>query len=69
MTPSRRRLGLQPRFLDSSSSSNSQFWVLRTFVFEQRERRILVVEVSTVPSLGPHHREEREIETVGRGET
>jgi hypothetical protein len=69
MTPSRRRLGLQLRLLNNNSNNNSQFWVLRTFLFGQRARRRPVMEVSMVPSLGSHHREEREIETVGKGET
>jgi hypothetical protein len=67
MTSSRRRLGLQPRLLDSSSSS--QFRVLRTLLFGQRARRRPAVEVDRVPSLGPHHREERAVAVVGRRET
>jgi hypothetical protein len=43
--------------------------VLRTLLFGQRARRRPVVEVGRVPSLGPHHREERAATTVGRGET
>jgi hypothetical protein len=69
MTSSKRRLGLQPRLLDSSSSSNRQFLVMRTLLFGQRARRRPVVEVDRVPSLGPHHREERAVATMGRGET
>jgi hypothetical protein len=68
MTSSRRRLGLQPRLLDSSSS-NRQFLVMRTLLFGQRARKRSTVEVGRVPSLGPHHREERAATTVGRGET
>jgi hypothetical protein len=66
MTSSRRRLGLQSRLLDSSSR---QFLVTRTLIFGQRARRRSVVEVDRVPSLGPHHREERAAVAVGRGET
>ena len=68
MTSSRRRLGLQLRLLDSSSSNNSQFWVMRTLLFRQRARRRPVMEVGRFPSLGPHHREERAIIVVGKGE-
>jgi hypothetical protein len=70
MTSSRRRLGLQPRLLDNSSSSR-QFLVMRTLLFGQRARRRPAVEVSRIPSLGPHHREERAAAAaaVGRGET
>jgi hypothetical protein len=61
MTSSRRRLGLEPKLPDNNSSSNrNQFWVMRTFLFGQRERRSLAMEVGRVPSLGPHRREERE---------
>jgi hypothetical protein len=67
MTSSRRRLGLQPNLLDSSN--NSQFWVMRTFFFGQRVRRRSTMEVGRVPSLGPHHREERAAAAVGRRET
>jgi hypothetical protein len=65
-TSSRRILGLQSRLLDNN---NRQFLVMRTFLFGQRARRRLAVEVGKVPSLGPHHREERAATTVGRGET
>jgi hypothetical protein len=58
---------LAARLLDSSSSS--QFLVLRTLLFGQRARRRPVMEVSRVPSLGPHHREERATTVVGRRET
>ena len=57
---------MQPRLLDSSSR---QFLVTKTLLFGQRARRKLVVEVGRVPSLGPHHREERETTIVGRRET
>ena len=67
MTSSKRRLGLQPRLLDSNS--NRQFLVMRNLLFGQRERRRLAMEVGKVPRLGPHHREERAAEAVGRGET
>jgi hypothetical protein len=66
MTSSRRILGLHPRLLDSSSR---QFLVTRTFLFGQRARRRPVVEFGKVPSLGPHHREERLGVAVGIGET
>jgi hypothetical protein len=66
MTLSRRRLGLQPNLLDNN---NSQFWVLRTMLFGQRERIKPTMEFSRVPSLGPHHREERAEEIMGRRET
>jgi hypothetical protein len=68
MISSRRRLGLQPRLLDSSNS-NRQFLVMRTLLFGQRARRRSAVEVSRVLSLGPHHREDRVATIVGRGET
>jgi hypothetical protein len=68
MTLSRRRLGLQSRLLDSNNS-NSQFRVMRTLLFGQRARRRPTVEVGKVPSLGPHHREERAAAAVGRRET
>ena len=58
---------MQPRLLDSSSSSLVR--VMRILLFGQRARRRPVVEVGRVPSLGPHHREERAVTTVGRGET
>ena len=69
MTSSKRRLGLQPNLLDNKNNNNSQFWVLRTFLFGQRERIKPTMEVGRVPSLGPHHREEREEEIMGRRET
>jgi hypothetical protein len=69
MTLSRRRLGLQLRLLDSSNSNNRQFLVMRNLLFVQRARRRLVVEVGRVPSLLPHHREERAATAVDRGET
>ena len=53
MTSSKRRLGLQPRLLDSSSSSsNRQFLVMRNLLFGQRARRRLAMEVGKVPRLG-----------------
>jgi hypothetical protein len=61
---------LQPRLLDSDNNNNRQFLVMRTLLFGQRARRRPAVEVGRVPSLGPHHREERAAATtVGRGET
>ena len=74
MTSSRRRLGLQPRLLDSSSSSR-QFLVMRSLLFGQRERRRLAVEVSKVPRVGGSSRgveEEQRVAVVMatvRGET
>jgi hypothetical protein len=68
MTSSRKRLGLQPKLLDSSSSS-SQLRVLRILLFGQRARRRPAGEVGKGPSLGPHHREERGATAVDRGET
>jgi hypothetical protein len=68
MTLSRRRLGLQSRLPDNNSGSSRQFLVTRTLLFGQRARRRLVVEVGRVPSLGPHHREERATAAMGRGE-
>jgi hypothetical protein len=57
MTLSRKILGLQPRLLDSGSSSSSRLVrVRRIFLFGQRERRRLAVGVGKVPNLGPHHR-------------
>jgi hypothetical protein len=55
MNSSRRILGLQPRLLDSGSSDRL-VRVRRIFLFGQRERRMLVMGVNRVPSLGPHHR-------------
>jgi hypothetical protein len=52
-----------------SSNSSRQFLVMRNLLFGQRARRRLAVEVGKVPSLGPHHREERAAAAVGRGET
>jgi hypothetical protein len=69
MTSFRRRLGLQPNLLDRRSNNNSQFQVLRTLFFGQRERIRLTMEVGRVPSLGPYHREERAKAIVGRRET
>jgi hypothetical protein len=71
MTLSRRRLGLQPRLLDSSSSRLVR--VRRILLFGQRARRRSTVGVGRIPSLGPHHRgveEEREavVRAVVRGE-
>jgi hypothetical protein len=56
MTSSRRRLGLQPRLLDSDSNSSRLVGVRRILLFGQRARRRSVVGVGRVPSLGPHHR-------------
>jgi hypothetical protein len=39
---------------------------MRTLFFGQREGRISTEEVGRVPTLGPHHMEEREV--VGRRE-
>jgi hypothetical protein len=69
MTSSRRRLGLQPNLLDNNSNNNNQFWVLRTLLFGQRKRIKPTMEVGRVPILGPHHREERSEEIMGRRET
>jgi hypothetical protein len=52
MTSFRKRLGLQPRLLDSNNNNNEQFLVVRTLLFGQRERRRPTVEVGWVPSLG-----------------
>jgi hypothetical protein len=60
---------LQPRLLDNNNNSNTQFLVMRTLLFGQRARRRSAMEVGRVPSLGPHHREERATVAVGRGET
>ena len=61
---------MQPRLLDSGSIKNNILvTVMRIFLFGLRERRSPVVGVGRVPSLGPHHREEREATTMGRGET
>jgi hypothetical protein len=65
MTSSRRRLGLQPRLLDSGS--NRLVRVRRILLFGQRARRRPAMGVGRVPSLGPHHRGvEEERETVVR---
>jgi hypothetical protein len=40
---------------------------MRIMLFGQRARRRSTEEVGRVPSLGPHHEEEREV--VGRRET
>jgi hypothetical protein len=54
MTSSRRRLGLQPRLLDSGSSRLVR--VRRILLFGQRARRRPIEGVSKVPSLGANHR-------------
>jgi hypothetical protein len=68
MTSSRRRLGLQPRLLDSSSSNNNRLVrVRRILLFGQMEIRRPSMGFGKVPSLGPHHRGvEEERETVVR---
>jgi hypothetical protein len=47
--------------------NNRQCKVIRILLFGQRERRRPTREVGRVPSLGPHHEEERA--AVGRRET
>jgi len=69
MTSSSRILDLQSRLLDNSSNNIRQFMVLRIFLFGQRARRRPTMEVGRFPSLGPHHKEEREATTMGKGET
>ena len=67
MTSSRRRLGLQPRLLDSGSSNSSRLVrVRRILLFGQRARRRPVGVVGKVPRLGAYHRgvEEQRVAVV-----